>query len=335
MMNCNKCSNHELLLEQQNYQGGKTSRKDGCVVPRHGRTCSKSALRGIVSWQIEKTEQLNKVSSPCLNDHHFKKEELEAVGEMSKVCSQIVLKCLYLARIGRPGILWSVNQLARAVTEWTGACDRRLVRLISYIHHTSECRQHCHVGNTARHCRLGLFQDSYFAGDFKSTSARVLCILGSRTFVPISWMCKKQTSVSHTQITESEVISLDAGLRMDGLCALDSWDVVTEVLRSSKSTESPTHGAAGNCSRNHKSKPKQQGNRNVDQLSHVDYVVTKASSSQGESQLYIFEENEGVIKMIIKGTSPTMRHVSRTHRVAHDRLFDRVNVDTQNPNQRR
>ena len=33
----------------------------------------------------------------------------------SKVCSQIVLKCLYEARIGRPDILWSVNKLARSV----------------------------------------------------------------------------------------------------------------------------------------------------------------------------------------------------------------------------
>ena len=33
------------------------------------------------------------------------------------------------------------------------------------------------------------------------------------TFVPISWMCKKQTLVSHSS-TESEIISLDAGLRM-------------------------------------------------------------------------------------------------------------------------
>ena len=41
--------------------------------------------------------------------------------------------------------------------------------------------------------------------------------------------------------------------------ALDLWDVVTEVLRSSKSTESPTRGAAGKCSRNHTSKPKQKG----------------------------------------------------------------------------
>ena len=31
--------------------------------------------------------------------------------------------------------------------------------------------------------------------------------------------------------------------------------------------------------------------------------------------------------MIIKGRSPTMRHVSRTHRVALDWLFDRVNLE--------
>ena len=60
------------------------------------------------------------------------------------------------------------------------------------------------------------------------------------------------------------------------------------------------------------SQPKQKGNRDVDQLSHVDFVTTYANSSQGESQLCIFEENEAVIKMIIKDRSPTLRHVSRT-----------------------
>ena len=114
---------------------------------------------------------------------------------------------------------------------------------------------------------------------------------------------------------------------MDGLPALDLWDVVIEVLRSSKSTESPHRGAAGNWSRNHKSKPKQKGNRDVDQLSHVDHVTANANSSQGESQLYIFGHNEAVIKLIIKGRSPTMRHVSRTHRVALDWLFDRIKLD--------
>ena len=46
-----------------------------------------------------KTEQMYKVSTPSLGDQHSKKEELETVGELSKVCSQIVLKCEYLARI--------------------------------------------------------------------------------------------------------------------------------------------------------------------------------------------------------------------------------------------
>ena len=56
----------------------------------------------------------------------------------------------------------------------------------------------------------------------------------------------------------------------------------------------------------------------------MDYAPTNTHSSQGESQLYIFEDNEVVIKMIIKGRSPRMRHVSRAHRVALDWLFDRI-----------
>ena len=153
---------------------------------------------------------------------------MKSVGELSKVCSQIVLKCLYLARIGRPDIPRPMNKLARSITKWTKACDKRLDRLISHIHHTCEYKQFCHVGNTAQQCRLGLFQDSDFTGDLedsKSTSGGTLCIFGSRTFVTISWMCKKQTSVSHSS-TESEIISLDDGLRLDGILALDLWDLI-------------------------------------------------------------------------------------------------------------
>ena len=44
--------------------------------------------------------------------------------------------------------------------------------------------------------------------------------LEATQFVPISWMCNKQTSVSHSS-PETEIISLDAGLRLDGIPALD------------------------------------------------------------------------------------------------------------------
>ena len=109
---------------------------------------------------------------------------------------------------------------------------KRLNRLISFFHHTCEYKQYCHVGNTAKQCRLGLFQDSDFAGDLedsKSTSGGTLCVFGSLSFVPISWMCKKQTSVSHSP-TELEIISLDTGLRLDDLPALEPWDLIVSVL---------------------------------------------------------------------------------------------------------
>ena len=187
----------------------------------------RSAWKDTVSWRLRQRNNYTKSQRHALRTSNFSKEEMESVGELSTVCSQIVLKCLYLDRVGGPDILWSVNKLARAVTKWTKACDERSARLISYIHHTCEFRQHCYVGNTAQQCRLGLFQGSDFAGDLedsKSTSGGLLCIFGSQTFVPTSWMCKKQTSVSHSS-TEAEIISLDAGLRMDGfsLLILRTW----------------------------------------------------------------------------------------------------------------
>ena len=45
----------------------------------------------------------------------------------------------------------------------------------------------------------------------------------------MSWMCKKQTSVSHSS-TEAELVSLDAGLHIDGILAFDLWDLAKEVF---------------------------------------------------------------------------------------------------------
>ena len=213
-----------------------------------------------------------------------------------------------------------MNKVARAVTKWTKSCDKRLNRLVSYIHHTCEYKQYCYVGNTAKQCRPGLLQDSSFAGDLedsKSTSGATSCVFGSHTFVPVSWMCKKQTSVSHSS-TESEIISLDAGLRLDSIPALDLFDLIVSVLGS---TEEPVVG------RNTGHAPRQQFRGTLKVLNNVDRVPSNVQVSHQEALLYVFEDSEAVIKMIIKGRSPTMRHVSRTHRVALDWLFDRINLD--------
>ena len=139
----------------------------------------------------------------------------------------------------------------------------------------------------------------------KSTSGGTLCIFGSHTFVPISWMCKKQTSVLHRS-TESEIISLDAGLRLDGIPALDLWDLIVSVLGNTIQALERPGGPVVN-DKNQRS----QGMTNV--LNHIDFVPSNVKSSHQAAFLYVLEDIEAVIKMIIKGRSPTMRHVSRTH----------------------
>ena len=73
------------------------------------------------------TQQLHKVSTPRFTDHHSREEEMKSVGELSHVCYRIVLKCLYLARIGRPDIQWSVLKFTRSITKWSKACDNDYV----------------------------------------------------------------------------------------------------------------------------------------------------------------------------------------------------------------
>ena len=65
----------------------------------------------------------------------------------------------------------------------------------------------------------------------------------------------------------------------------------------------------------------------IGDLDNVHFISSNVHSSRDEVLLYIFEDNEAVINMIIKGRSPTMRHVSRTDRVALDSLFDRIKLD--------
>ena len=164
-------------------------------------------------------------------------------------------------------------------------------RLISYIRHTCEFRQYCYVGNTAQQCRLGLFHDSDFAGDLedsRSTSGGMLGIFGSHTLVPMSWMSKKQTSVLYSS-TESEITSLDARLRMDGIPALVLWDLVSEVLHSSsnQSKKSKEH-VQGNLLHDTSSRKqtndqvKTRNQHNDLEFCIVDYVSSNVNSSNPE-----------------------------------------------------
>ena len=94
----------------------------------------------------------------------------------------------------------SVHKLARAVTKWIKFCDERPARLISLIHHLCEYRQYCCVGYKHHNADEDCFKISILQEIWKTRSQHqgILCILGTHTFVPIRWVCKKQTSVPHS-----------------------------------------------------------------------------------------------------------------------------------------
>ena len=120
-------------------------------------------------------------------------------------------------------------------------------------------------------------------------------------------MCEKQTSVSHNS-TESEIISLDAILRLDGIPALDLWDLIVAVLGNTNQS----HKELGDLLMNirevrsppHTKQKGEQSQRVINDLDNVDCVPSNVRFSHQEALFYVFEDNEAVIKMIVKRKKP-------------------------------
>ena len=117
---------------------------------------------------------------------------------------------------------------------------------------------------------------------------------------------------------------------MDGIHALAHWDLVIDVFHS---VPNRTDGHKREPHKNpsavikpnmHNAIPIKHTNLIPTNIDHIPSTTTHSGSS---AMLYVFEDNEAVIKMIVKSGSPTMVHVSRTHRVALDWLFDKISLD--------
>jgi hypothetical protein len=130
---------------------------------------------------------LKKVSTPCIDDHQISDEDLEVKGHLDHIASQIILTCLYLAGHNRPDILWSVNYLARNITSWSVADDKRLHRLILYLHHARDYIQFCFVGDEIEDCFIIFYVETGFAGclgDSRSTGGAFIYFVGPQYLRP-------------------------------------------------------------------------------------------------------------------------------------------------------
>ena len=157
-------------------------------------------------WNNIVTQQLYKVSTPCIDDHHFSKEEnMKSVGELSQgMLSNCFWNAFSWRELNDLIFYGSANKLARSITIWTqGLWQDAWIDWISYIHHTCEYKQYCHVGKYCQTMQTGDCFRTLTSREIlkisKSTSGGTLCVFGSHTFVPISWMWKKET-ISFSQL---------------------------------------------------------------------------------------------------------------------------------------
>ena len=65
-----------------------------CDMAGHAKKC----VERYCELANKTTQQLYKVSTPCIDDHDFKEEEMKSVGELSHVCSQIYSEMLILGK---------------------------------------------------------------------------------------------------------------------------------------------------------------------------------------------------------------------------------------------
>ena len=128
-------------------------------------------------------------------------------------------------------------------------------------------------------------------------------------------MCKKQGAVSHST-SEAEVIALEAGTRLEGLPALLLWDLVIDIL-------SP----GGPGAKFEQPKRQMEPESIYKMFGSIDYVPPSLPITYGQGKLFLLEDNDAGIKMVVKGRSPQLRHVARTHRVNLDWLFERIKDD--------
>ena len=89
---------------------------------------------------------------------------------------------------------------------------------------------------------------------------------------------------------------------MDGLSSLELWDLIVSVLGNSSRISDRTGKPVNGENKRHKSHNK------IDAIEDIDSVPSNVQSARQEALLCVFEDNETVIKMIVKGRSPTMRH---------------------------
>ena len=274
-----------------------------------GRTTWKGmqrdALNGVANWQTKQSSKCIRCPHHVLTTTSSKRKNWKRWETFSKSALKSSWKCLYLARIGRPDILWSVNKLTRAVTKWTRACDRRLARLIAYIHHTKDHQQYCDVETLLSiadgYCstspiELGILMIQNRLREVFYVSSRV-----ERSFPQVG--CPRNKLKFHTVLLNRKLFLWMQTFAWTVFPLLISGIEWLKYLHcSSNQPKAPGNLLGGkHWEKRSNERTKKQSNTSEDFGWTTDYDTSNAKPYRFDA--FFFEANVAVIKMIIKGSS--------------------------------
>ena len=175
---------------------------------------------------ISGSKKLKPAATPFVPEGSLLTEDDNARGELADEACKVLMKCLWVARLARPDLLKPVIALARNVSCWSRNCDKGLYRLMCYMSSSAHYRMIGVVDDNPEDLHLRLYVDADFAGereDAYSTSGGWLVLCGPRTYFPLTWVSKKQSSVSRST-TEAEVVALSYSLFKEALPMCQLWD---------------------------------------------------------------------------------------------------------------
>ena len=95
--------------------------------------------------------------------------------------AKVLMQILYGARFARADLLRAVCVLARRITKWDHACDKRFLRLVSYINSTLHYRMRGWIGDSPQKLEQHYFSDADVAGCLqtqRSTTGSFAMIVG-------------------------------------------------------------------------------------------------------------------------------------------------------------
>ena len=204
--------------------------------------------------------------------------------------------------------------------------------MVCYINSSLDTLMNGFIGDSIMGCRLWLFSDSDFAGEYdsKSTTGCAMFLVGRNTYYPLNAFSKKQTSITMSS-TESEVVAANHGLRAEGLPCLSLWYFLWRGDAGRKAEPRAEKGDAIVARIDPELDEIRCGTTRPDGLSIADINGLHVQLPRS-FQVRHMEDNRATITLLLLGQAGVLRHADRTQRVSFSWLKQhRVRMPGANP----